>query len=211
LIPFSLIGEIAGALVSVFPGGREKGVAAVVLVHAFLHPVIALVLVDCLATPLRSDSAAVLGPSAFQLLVRVQFRFSRVREETAFLSVPLMRRVLSSTIPVVAFLLVRVLASPWHPHHAAVRPEPAVQQTVIVIVDPRGRETFVDVVQGLEIILVGAILLMDAASPRHHAHPASGCGESAIHQIIVAVREIRRHPLFLEMRSKLAPEVTMIG
>jgi len=205
LIPFSLIGEIADALVRVFPGGRENGVAAVLLVHAFLHPVIALVLVDCLAAPLRSDPAAVLGPSAFQLLVRVQFRFSRVREETAVLSVPL-------TIPIVAFLLVRVLASPWHAHHAAVRSEPAVQQVVgTVIVDRRERETFVDVVQGLEIILVRAILLVDAASPRHHSHLASGCGESAVHQIIAAVTEIGRHALFLEMRSKLAPEVTMIG
>lgn len=142
------------------------------LPFTLFHPVVAFSLVNLLAAALWSDPATILGPSAFYLLIRIQFRLRGIIE--AFVvHVPLMA-------PVVAFLLVYILSSPRHIHHAAVSPKLALHQffriaAVIVIGDRRGRETVANFVYILESVLVDAILLVNAASPWYRSYLTSCC------------------------------------
>lgn len=138
------------------------------LPYALFHPIITSILVNLLAVTFRSDPAAVLEPPAFHLLVRIQYRLRGITE--VVVHIPLMMA------SVVAFLFVYVPPSPRHVHHAAVSPKLALHQLLgvaAIISDRRGRETVADIVHTLEPILVDAILLVDAASPRHRPYPAS--------------------------------------
>lgn len=162
----SSIGVFAGSLVSVFPGRYKHGVTAVILVGALFHPVITLVLVYLLATTFRSHSATVRGPSAFHLLLRIQFR----RHPDA-IGLVVRLPVIAS---VVTLLLMHGLTPPRHSHHATVTPELALHQllgiaVVIVIDERRARQTLADVVHAVKLVLVDAKVLVNVASPWHRA------------------------------------------
>lgn len=175
------------------------------LPYALFHPIITFILVNLFAAAFRPDPAAVLEPSAFHLLVRIQLRLISLRGITeVVVHIPLMMA------SVVAFLFVYVLPSPRHVHHAAVSPKLALHQLAgiaAVISDRGGRETVADIVHTLEPILVDAILLVDAASPRHRPYPASNSRVWALYQVIVAVVKIGRHMFLLQVRAKLAPKL----
>lgn len=169
------------------------------LPHTLFHPVVTFILVNLLAVTLRSDLAAELGPSALYLLVRIQLQF-RLRGIVAIV-------VHTPLAFVVAFLFVHVLPSSRHVHHAAVLPKLAMHQFFGIAADRCGCETFTDIVYILELVLVNAIVLVNGASPRHRSYPATCCRVGALYQIVVAVRKISRHMFFLQVRSKLTPEI----
>jgi len=176
--------------------------ASIILLHSLFLPVVTFILVNLLTVALRSDPAAVFGPSAFYLLIRIQFRLREITE--LVVHVHLMA-------PVITFLLMYVLSPPWHVYHAAVSPKLALHQFfgIATIIDDRhGRETVADIVYTLESIFIDAILLVNAASPRHRSYPASCCRIRAFYQVIAAV--ISRHMFFLQVRSKLTPEIIII-
>jgi len=170
---------------------------------ALFHLVVTFILMNLLAAALRFDPAAVFGPSAFYLLVRIQFRLRGIIEPVVHVFL---------MVPVVAFLLVYILPSSRHVHHATIPPKLALHQfigitTVIVIGDWCRCKIIADVVHTMDPVLINAILLMNAASPRHRSYPASCCKVRAIYQISVIVSKIRRHVFFLQVRSKLASEI----
>lgn len=131
---------------------------------------------NLLTVALRSDPAAVFGPSAFYLLIRIQFRLREITE----LVVHLMASV-------VTFLLVYVLSPPWHVHHAAVLPKLALHQffgIATIIGDSHGCKTVADIVHTLKSVFIDAILLVNAASPWHRSYLASYCRIRTFYQVI---------------------------
>lgn len=173
------------------------------LPHALFHPIVTFILVNLLAAAFWLDPAAILEPSAFHLLVRIQYRLRGVIEVVIHVSL---------MASIVAFLFVYVLPSSRHVYHAAELPKLARHQFfgIADISDRRGREIVADIAHTLEPVLVDAIFLVDAASPRHCPYPASSSGVRTLYQIIVAVLKIGRHVFFLQVRSKLTSEITIL-
>lgn len=204
-----LIGEFAGALVSVFPGRYKHGVTPVILESALLHPVVTLILMNLLAATLRPDPTAVSGPSAFHQFLGIEIRLARINDIVVL--VVIRRR--PTVVLVVALLLVRELPPPRHTHHAAASPELTLYHfvgiAVVIAIDSRGRDTLADVVYTSIPVLVDAKALVDATSPRHRSNLAPYHGVRALHQIVVTMPQIGRQVFLLQMRSKLTSEIAI--